>query len=67
MARDRRSHGSKKEVQDASSGAVSAGHEGTGQQREQFLALIRALAREAARTDHEDSLASEPDQQNLPE
>lgn len=67
MARDRRRHGSKQEVQDASSGAVSAGHIGTGHQRDQFLALIRALAREAARTDHEDSLASEPVQQNLPE
>lgn len=65
MARDRRRHGSKQVVQDAPSVAVSAGHIGTGQQREQYLTMIRALAREAARADYEDSLPSEPVQQNL--
>ena len=61
MARDRRRHGSKNEVQDAPSSAMPSGHNEIGQEREQFLALICALARQAARVGHETDLARIPE------
>lgn len=60
MARDRRSHVREEEAP----GTPSAAANGTSHaepNREQFLALIRTLAREAARADHESSLANAPE------
>lgn len=64
MARDRKRHASDKEVPTASPVAVPVTRSAdptTAQHREDFLDLIRALAREAARLDHEAGLAKTPD------
>lgn len=64
MARDRKRHASDKEVPTAPPVAVPvtvSGDPTMGQHREDFLALIRALAREAARVDHETALGKTPD------
>lgn len=60
MARDRKKHASDKEVPAAPPVAVSS-NLAMGQQRQQFLAMIRALAIEAARAEHETGLAKTPD------
>lgn len=60
MARDRKKHASDKEVPTAPPVAVSS-NLAMDQQREQFLAMIRALAIEAARADYETGLAKIPD------
>lgn len=60
MAQDRKRYASNKEVLTAPPVAVSS-ELTTSQPREQFLALIRALAREAARTDFETGLGKTPD------
>lgn len=64
MARDRKGHASNKEVPTAPPVAVPvtlSADPTTAQHRENSLAMIRALAREAARRDHEAELAKTPD------
>jgi hypothetical protein len=64
MARDRKRHASDKEVPTAPPVAMPvtlSAHPTMAQHREDFLAMIRALAREAARRDHEAGLAKTPD------
>ncbi len=56
MARDRRSHVREQEVPGAPTVAAT-GTSTAEPNRDKFLALIRTLAREAARADHESSLA----------
>lgn len=60
MARDRRSHVHEEEAPGAPAAAVT-GPSPTEPNRNQFLALIRTLAREAARADHESALAKAPE------
>lgn len=63
MARDRKGHASDKEVPTAPPVAMPvtlSADPTTAQHREDFLAMIRALAREAARLDHETALGKSP-------
>jgi len=61
MARDQKTHASDKEVADAPPVAAPVSSPvQTDQQKEQFYALIRALARHAARVDHDANLAKTP-------
>ncbi len=64
MARDRKGHACDKEVPSAPPvdvPVILSADPTTAQHREDFLALIRALAREAARVDHETALGKTSD------